>query len=193
MKDIYGILGVAFLLGSAVPYIIACWKGRAKPHAFSWILWSLINAIVFAAQVTEHAGAGAWTTAATTVINAGISAYALKYGEKEFTRGDWICFLSALAALPLWVLTKNPLWSVILVSIIDTFGFFPTLRKSWNKPYQEVAMTFVFSGFGFSFALASLDNYALVNWLYPAVVLATNIIFILTLLYRRWVWRSASA
>jgi hypothetical protein len=67
------------------------------------------------------------------------------------------------------------------------------LRKSWNKPYQEVLMTFVFSGIGFCFALAAIQNYALVNWLYPAVVLVTNIIFISTLLYRRWVWRGAAA
>ena len=188
IKDFFGLLGVIFLMGSSVPYVIALWKRRAKPHAFSWILWSLINAVVCAAQVSDGAGAGAWPAAATALVNAGIAAYALKFGERNFTRSDWAVFLSALAALPLWVVTKDPMWSVILVSVIDTFGFFPTIRKSWHKPYEEVLMTFVLGEIGFFFALLAIENYSLTNWLYPGVVLATNSVFIATLSYRRWLW-----
>lgn len=192
MKDLFGILSVAFLLGSSVPYIVALWKKRAKPHAFSWILWSLINAVVCAAQVSDGAGAGAWAAGTTALVNGGIALHALKYGERHFTRSDWGVFLSALAAVPLWVATKDPLWSVILVCIIDTFGFFPTMRKSWHKPYEEVLMTFVLGEIGFFFALLAIENYSLTNWLYPGVVLATNSVFILSLSYRRWVWRSGA-
>jgi hypothetical protein len=192
MKEVYGILGVVFLAASSVPYVIACWKKRAKPHAFSWILWSLINAIVCAAQVTSGAGAGAWSAGTTAFVNGCIAVYALRHGEKNITRSDWIMFLAGLAALPLWVLTKDPMWSVILVSVIDTFGFFPTVRKSWAKPYEEVLMTFVLGEIGFFFAILAIESYSLTNWLYPGVVLVTNSIFILTLLYRRWVWRAAA-
>ena len=192
MKDFYGMLGVIFLLGSSVPYVIACWKKRAKPHAFSWILWALINAIVCAAQVADHAGAGAWSAGVTGFVNVCIAVYALKYGENNFTRGDWVVFLSALAALPLWIATKNPLWSVILVSIIDAFGFFPTVRKSWHRPYEEVLMTFLLGEIGFFFAFMAIENYSVTNWLYPGTVLLTNSVFIVTLLYRRWIWRGAS-
>ena len=185
MKDVFGILGVAFLLGSVIPYIIAIWNKSAKPHAFSWLLWSLINATVCAAQVASDAGAGSWTAGITALLNAGIAGYALKYGERNFTRGDWIVFLSALMALPLWVVTKDPLWSVILVSCIDVAGFYPTLRKSWNKPHQEVLMTFALGGVGFAFSVAALDNLSLTNWLYPGVVLTVDTVFIFTLLYRR--------
>jgi hypothetical protein len=191
MKDIYGLLGVLFLSASSVPYIIACWKKSAKPHAFSWILWSLINAIVFAAQLTDHAGAGAWSSCTTAIVNGGIALYALKWGEKNITRSDWIVFISALSAIPLWIATKDPMWSVILVSVIDTFGFFPTMRKSWKKPYEEVLMTFVLGEFGFFFSLLALEHYSLTNWLYPVVVLVTNSTFIATLLYRRRVLHRA--
>ncbi len=192
MKEIYGSLGVAFLAASSVPYIIACWKNAAKPHAFSWILWSLINAIVCAAQMVSGAGAGSWSAGTTAFVNGCIAIYALRRGEKNITRGDWIMFLSGLAAVPLWVLTKDPLWSVILVSVIDTFGFFPTMRKSWLKPYEEVLMTFVLGEIGFFFAILAMENYSLTNWLYPGVVLVTNSIFIVALLYRRWVWKGAA-
>lgn len=193
MKDFYGILGVFFLLGSSVPYIYACWKKTAKPHAFSWILWSLITGVVCGAQVADHAGAGGWSAGVTSIVCGGIGLYALKYGERNFTRGDWIVFLSALAAIPLWIATKNPLWSVILVSAIDTVAFFPTMRKSWHRPYEEVLMTFVMGEVGFFFSILALENYTLTTCLYPGTVLVTNSIFTLTLLYRRWIWRGAAA
>jgi hypothetical protein len=193
MKDIFGILGAAFLTASAIPYIAALWKRQAKPHAFSWTLWSLINAIVCAAQVHSGAGAGAWSTATTAIVNGGIAIYAFRNGEKNVTRSDWAFFLSALAALPLWIATKDPMWSVILVCVIDTFGFFPTVRKSWHRPYEEVLMTFVLGEIGFFFSILALENYSLTNWLYPGVVLATNSAFIVTLLYRRRISRGTVA
>lgn len=193
MKTIFGILGVLFLSGSSVPYVIALWKRTAKPHAFSWILWSLINAIVCAAQISDGAGPGAWSAGATAIVNGGIALHALKFGERNFTRMDWIVFLSALAALPLWAVTKDPMWSVILVSVIDTFGFIPTMRKSWHKPYEEVLMTFVLGEIGFTFAILALQNYTLTNWLYPGVVLVTNSTFIAALLYRRHVLHAKAA
>lgn len=187
MKDLFGIAGVVFLVVSLVPYLMAVSKKTARPHAFSWILWGSIQAIVFAAQVAEGAGAGGWTTGVTALINFVIAYCALRHSKIEFTRSDWAVFISALAAIPLWVVTKDPLWSVILVSVIDTVAFWPTLRKSWNNPHSEVVLTFVLGFFGFSFAIAALENYSLTNWLYPATVLTTNTAFIGVLLYRRHV------
>jgi len=185
MKETFGILGALFLLCSSIPYIIALWKRTAKPHAFSWLLWSLINAIVFAAQLSDGAGPGAWTAGVTAFVNCGIAFWAWRYSGLDFTRSDWAVFLSALAAIPLWVATNDPLWSVVWVCIIDTLGFWPTIRKSWHLPHSEVLMTFVFGLFGFSCSLAALHNYSLTNMLYPGVVLATNTLFIAMLLQRR--------
>jgi len=189
MKDIFGIIGSLLLLCSAIPYVYALWKKTARPHAFTWILWALINAIVCAAQVSEGAGAGAWTAGVTALVNASIATHALMYSKIKFTRFDWAVFLSALAAIPLWVVTRDPLWSVILVCVIDTVAFAPTIRKSWNAPYSDSAMTFVIGFIGFCFAIAAIENYVLTNWLYPAVVLVTNVMFVSVLLYRRRVFK----
>lgn len=185
MKDLFGILGALFLLCSSIPYIIALWKKRARPHAFSWILWALINGIVCAAQVSEGAGAGAWAAGVTAVVNSGIAIHALLHSKIPFTRSDWAVFVSALAAIPLWIATHDPLWSVVWLCIIDTVGFIPTIRKSWNLPHSEVAMTFVLGLFGFTCSIIAMTNYNLTNLLYPCLVLATNTLFIGMLLYRR--------
>jgi hypothetical protein len=189
MKDFFGIMGVVLIIGCAVPYFVALWKKTAKPHVFSWVLWCLINAIIFAAQTVSGAGAGAWTAGAAVLTCGAIAAYALKYGEKDFTLSDWAIFLMALAALPLWAATKNPLWSVILVSVIDTVAFLPTLRKSWNKPHQEVALAFFVGGVGSACGLVAMEDYSFTNCIYPLVIVVVNTLFTATLLYRRHVLR----
>jgi hypothetical protein len=185
MKEIFGIVGAILLLGSGVPYIAAMLRGRIKPHAFSWLLWSFINLVVFAAQVTEGAGAGAFATGATTVVNFFIGCYALRHGHRHFTRSDWAVFLSALFAIPLWAVMKHPLYSVILVSVIDVVAFWPTMRKSWHAPYQEAVLPFVMGGFGFFFALLAVENYSFTNYCYLVTVLVANAVFISAICWRR--------
>jgi hypothetical protein len=187
MKDLLGITGTVLLMGGFAPYLYALWRKTAKPHAFSWFLWGIINAIVCAVQVSQGAGAGAWTAGVAATFNLGITVYALKHGERNITRGDWAVLVSVLMALPLWVMTSNPVWSVILVSVIDTVAFYPTLRKSWNRPHEEVATTFVLGMAGFAFALMALDNPSFTNVCYPAKVILTNGIFVSCLFYRRMV------
>ena len=185
MKEILGITGTVFLMAGYAPYLFALWNRQARPHAFSWLLWGFINAIVFAVQVSQQAGPGAWTVGVAALFNLGIGLYAIKGGERNITKSDWAVFLTVLMAIPLWALTKDPVWAVILVSVIDTLAFFPTLRKSWHRPHEEVAATFAFGIVGFLFALAALESYTFTNVCYPVKVLITNSLFISSLLYRR--------
>lgn len=185
MKDIFGILGVALVMASMAPYGVAMWRKTVRPHAFSWIIWGTINTVVCAAQVVSGAGAGAWTSASAAVFNFAIGLYALKYGEKNITHADWAVFLCALAAVPLWVLTQNPVYAVMLLSLIDMMGFIPTVRKSWDAPHNEVLATFSIGAVGFAFALFAIDDFSFVNYCYPVTVLALNVVFTAVLLHRR--------
>ena len=65
--------------------------------------------------------------------------HALFRGEKHVTRGDWIAFLITFFAIPLWVVTSDPLWSVLLVTVIGAVAYYPTFRKSFAKPGEELA------------------------------------------------------
>jgi uncharacterized membrane protein HdeD (DUF308 family) len=185
MQEFIGILGTVFMMGGFAPYLLALWRKQARPHAFSWLSWGLINAIIFTVQLTENAGPGAWTAGIAGFFNIGIGLYAIRGGERNITKTDWAVFITVLSAIPLWVLTKDPVWSVVLVSVIDTLAFIPTLRKSWHRPHEEVAATFVLGMLGFICALVAIENHSFTNVCYPVKVLVTNSIFIGTLLYRR--------
>lgn len=184
-KTIWTVVGAALMLGSVVPYLWAMFKRRIRPHVFSWFIWGLINLIVFFAQRSEGGGGGAYVTLSTAVINFMIVAYSLRHGEKNITRSDWIVFILALMALPVWQMTQNALYAVLVICVIDLLAFWPTVRKSWLKPFEEATVPFLIGGVGFGCGLLALDAFTLTTALYPALVLTANMFFVAMVLYRR--------
>lgn len=141
---------------------------------FSWLIWGTISGIGFAAQAAEGAGPGSWARgfgSVTCFLLAGISYFK---GEKDIKRGDWVTLAVALSAVPLWVLTKTPFWSVLIVCFIDTIGYLPTVRKSWLRPQEELAVSYLFSCLGAAFSLLALEQYTPSTWLYPLVLTLSN-------------------
>lgn len=122
-------------------------------------------------------------TAAVTFM---IFLLSFRYGEKNILFVDWASLVFAGLALLLWLLTSNPLTSIILISIIDVAGgFFPTFRKSITNPYEETAALYFMYGFSLSLSVAALDDFSLINALYPASFVVINFGMAAFLLVRR--------
>ena len=184
-KHIYAIIALSLAVFSRGVYFNSIFRGHTKPHSFSWLIWAVISSIGFAAQVSEGAGAGSWVRgfgAATCYL---IVILGWQRGERNIKRIDWVTLAVALLAIPLWVVTKTPVWSVLLVCFIDTSGYIPTIRKVWHKPTEETALGYIISGFGSIFSLLAIEHYNLSTWLYPAVLGCTNLLMAGYILLRR--------
>ena len=178
LATIVGIIGY-------VPYFRDIIRGETKPHVFSWLIWGMLTATSFFAQIVSDAGPGAWVMGITMVADFAIAGFAFFRGEKGITRTDWLCFLGAILGIVLWRITDNPLSAVITVSIVDFLGFLPTFRKALKKPYEETLTTFTFAVVKFVIGITALQSFELVNWLYPAMIAVTNAIFVAIILFRR--------
>jgi hypothetical protein len=172
-------------LVSYVFYFRDIWAGKTKPHAFTWLIWTSLTAIGFAAQVADNGGPGAWVTGFTAAVSIVIFVVSLFRGERNIIRSDWICLAGAGLAAGLWAVTDDALLAVILVSIIDALGFAPTFRKSFRRPYEETLIAYVLSALKFVLALFALDNFTAVTALYPASLVLMNGAFALMLVIRR--------
>lgn len=173
-KAILGIAAVAMTVAAHLPYLRATLRGDTRPHLFTWIIWTLLGFIAFAGQVAGRAGPGCWVTGVTAVICVVITAAAWRQADRHATRGDWVMFLGGLAAIPLWLVTNDPLWSMILVCLIDGSAFVPTMRKAWHRPDQENSFMYGFNLPRHVVALAALRDVTLTTALYPAMLLAMN-------------------
>jgi hypothetical protein len=180
-----GWLSLSFWFVGSALYLKGILRGRVKPHAFSWLIWGLTTGIVSLAQHAGGAGPGAWATALTSPGAFLYAALALKSGDRNITRADWFAFICALGAIPLWRATGDPLSAVILISAIDALGFFPTFRKSWTKPGEEMPFTYALSGMKHALSLAAMDQFTWTTALYPASLTCTNLAFVAMNLWRR--------
>ena len=185
-KELLSALAIALTLIAFVPYLRSVQTGRTKPHIFSWIIWGLATLIIFLAQLADGGGAGAWPIGVSAVGSfyvAGL-AYA-READRSITRTDWIFFISALASIPLWILTSDPLGAVIILTVIDVLGFGPTFRKTYIRPHEERITLFAIVGARNLISIAALEHYSLTTVLFPAVLAAVCLVFISMVFLRR--------
>ena len=180
-----GLSATILALISYIPYFRDLLRGRTKPHAFSWLIWALLTGIGFAGQIADGAGPGSWVTGITAVICSVIFVAAILRGERDITIFDWWCLFTSLLTIPLWIICDTPLWSMILISIIDAVGYLPTFRKSWKKPLEETLITYFISAVKFLIALFALENLSVITVMYPASLVIMNGLFVLMILWRR--------
>lgn len=184
-KVIASAIGIAIGFISYVPYYRNVLLGKTKPHTFSWLVWTIIVGIIAVGQFSDGGGVGAWVTAFTELAIVGILLLSFWKGEKNITRLDWVSFGAALFAIVPWIVTKDPLISVVLATMIDTSAFIPTLRKTLVKPHEETISTFFLSGIKFVFSIIALQHYSVVTLLFPAWTACINIGFATIIFVKR--------
>jgi hypothetical protein len=169
-----------------VPYIQSVLRGQTKAHVFSWVIWGLATVIVFFAQLADGAGGGAWSIGLSGVLTLYIATLAfMRRSALVITRSDWVFFVLALASLPVWYLTRDPLWAVVLLTTIDTLGFLPTFRKAYHSPYEEQLFLYVVMTIRNLVSIPALENLSWTTVLFPAVLSITCAAFIVMVMLRR--------
>ncbi|MFA5886763.1 MAG: hypothetical protein WC863_03205 [Patescibacteria group bacterium] len=168
-----------------IPYLRDIFKGKTKPHIFSWFLWGLLGAITFLAQIVKGAGPGAWSNGLTALICFVIVALSFNRWERKMFLFDWLTLIGALLGLGLWGLTDDPLWAVILATLVDALAYSWTFRKAYREPYEETMVYFILAMTGTVISLFALETYNLVTWLYPGSLVVSNSFFIMMLFIRR--------
>ena len=189
---IWGIVSVILAVVALGPYLWATLKGTNKPHIFTWIIWTLLTAIAFFIQYLEGAGSGAWSGAASTVFCILILIASIKNGEKNIKKIDWVVFLAALAAIPIWLITQNPLWAAIWVTGIDSLGYIPTIRKSWLKPYEEMVTTHLISAFKHVAVLLAVEAVSPTTTIYSIGMVVMNGLLVSVIVLKRWIFKTTA-
>ncbi len=184
-RSILGVAATIIALISYIPYFRDIVAKKTKPHTFTWLIWGVLTGIAFVGQLAGHAGPGAWVTGFTAVVCIAIAGIAAIDGQRNIVPADWLALGGAAVALLVWFVTRGPLLSVILITIIDNIGFIPTLRKSYDRPFEETMSTFALSGFKWVLGLLALERLSVVTALFPLSIVVASWLFVVMLLVRR--------
>lgn len=183
-KEILGAFAAFLAIYGIVPYIRDAYHQKIKPHLFSWLIWTFLTGVAWAGQWVGNAGPGAWTTFITTLLSLAVVILAMRFGEKNITLSDWVMFLAGVAAIPVWLVTKDPVYAVIIVTFVDVMAFGPTIRKSWHKPKEEGASLYKVNIARHIISVLALTQFTITTALFPLAVCFMNIV-LLAVIYRK--------
>lgn len=170
-------------------YIASIVRGNTRPHAFTWISWTIVVAILFFAQRAGGAGAGSWPTALSAVACCTIAILALWRGERRISRSDRYIFAASLIAIVIWRMTSDPLSAIMVLLVTDLLAFAPTIRKSWLYPRSETLLLYVMNAGKHLLAAFAMEQVSPSTLTYPIFAATVGMCFIVMILYRRRVER----
>lgn len=184
-QNLIGLFSVVCAVLGYGTYIVTILKGKTKPHIFSWVVWGILMGIVTFAQWTKGGEAGTWSTGFSVLVCVVVVILSFRRGEKHITATDWIAFIGALTTIPVWYLTSDPFWAVILATVIETMAFYPTFRKSFFKPYGENCFMYLVDDVKFIMSVAALGSITVTTALYPLFCVVMNTSLVVMILWRR--------
>lgn len=185
-KELLSAVAIVLTFFAFLPYIRSILHGKTKPHVFSWVIWGSTTFVVFLAQLADKGGAGAWPIGVSGIITIYVALLAyIKKSDSTITGTDWLFLGLAMTSLPLWYLTSDPLWAVVILTTVDILGFGPTFRKAYCLPFEEQLTFFVIIAARNMIAIMALGHYSLTTMLFPAVTGTACLMLILMVMYRR--------
>ena len=185
MKEFLGLIAVILGFVGFYPYFRDIFRGKTKPHLFTYLIWSIVTALAFLGQWTSGGGPGAWTTGTMEVLTVFVLILSFKYGTEDVTKTDVVFLVVALGAIIPWWLMHDPTLSVIIATIIDVCAFFPTIRKTYNDPSSETLTTWVLNILRHSLSILALTNLLLVTYIYPAALAIMNVVVVAVIVGRK--------
>ncbi len=185
-KEFLSAVAITLTLVAFFPYIRSILNEKIKPHVFSWVIWGTTTFVVFLAQLEDGGGVGAWPIGVSGIITIFIAILAyVKRADIVITGIDWLFFITAISSLPLWYITDDPLFAVIVLTTVDILGFGPTVRKAYADPFSESLLFFSLFAARNSLVILALENYSLTTVLFPAVIAMACLLLIAMIVYRR--------
>ncbi|MBM6550852.1 hypothetical protein [Marinomonas ostreistagni] len=188
IKLLFSGMAIVLALVGFVPYIALILRGKVKPHVFSWVIWGITTTVIFFAQLEADGGVGAWPIGLSGFVTILIAVLAyLNRGDATITRADWGFLIAAIASLPLWYMTNDPLWTVVILTTIDMIGFGPTFRKAYHRPFEDSRVFFIIMILRNVCSVVALEAYSVTTVLFPFCLAMGFLILLIILQYRRMV------
>lgn len=187
IKLFFALLATVITIFSFIDYAKDIYKKEIIPDRATWLIWTILQAIAVTAGLSDGGGYGLLDPLVSSVFCFMIFVLSLRYEKRKIPVFDVYCLLASVTILILYVLTRNALLSVILVSIIDAIGFLPTIKKGWSKPQTEVYFPYMMFAAGYILDLFALEHYSLTTSLYIVESIVANAVFLSLLFTRRYI------
>lgn len=175
MNEFFGVASLVVALIQYLPYCWRTWTGALRPHAFAYVIWGVGAAIVAGAQWVAGAGPGAWAMALIAGLCFIVVALSLRQGAGYVTRKDVWTLVLALAALPLWLVLRDPLVAVMLITGIDIAAYAMIYRKLLRYPAEDSILFYAIAVSQYVLTVLATTSWNLTTLLNPVALILCGI------------------
>lgn len=156
--SISAFLSTSLAIYCTYPYIQSILKGKTKPHQLSWLVFSIMNFIVFFSQFFEGARLSVLISFTFLIGSILVFLLSLKYGIRDSSKWDKALFIFALCVIGVWYFTKSNSLAIWLTVIIDLAATTMTILKIKAQPYSEDPGPWILASVAYVFTILTLIN-----------------------------------
>lgn len=185
IKLFFGIFSGIFSIIFYIVYIKSIFKNETKPHIYTRFLYLIIILIIFLWQISNNGWYGSifsWVWSIFCFITFVLS---FKYWIKNVTISDKIFLILWLISVPIWYFSWTPIYSILLLTLVDFLASIPTIRKTYKNPYSENLQAYIIGLFSLVFSILALDIYNVVNLFYLVFLVILDSFICLIIIFRR--------
>lgn len=172
-----GVVSGIVQISAIVPYIRDMLRGTTRPNIVSWALWTLIQVIAIAAQLSAGASwsiillfAMTFNTSLVTILGL------IGYGYKKYSWLDWGCLVLAILAIVLWQITNQPLIALVLAIVADLIIAIPTIAKTYREPFTETPSSWFLLTVAAALSIVSTTIYDASNLAFQTYLVLVNML-----------------
>lgn len=156
LATLFGVISVVLAIYSTYPYLRSVLHGRTKPHQFSWLIFTIMNGIVTAAQLLKGGRASVLISLTYFLSSLAIFILSFRYGTRNTSRFDKWLFGLSLATIVIWAATRDPSVAIWLTVFIDIFATTMIILKLRRHPDSEERWPWSIATTAFVFSCLSL-------------------------------------
>lgn len=180
-------IGVLISLTLTFFYIRTIIYGKTRPNLISWSIWALAPLIAVFLQIKAGAGLSFISSFMSGFGPLLIVIVALIYkkGFWKITKFDIVCGILALLALVVYMITNKFGISIIFAILSDGLAAIPTIRKSWEFPESESAISYTAGIISNTLALLVIKNWSFSIYSFSLYLIIINIIIIFSIYHKK--------
>jgi hypothetical protein len=138
------------------PYLKAILRGKTKPHRLSWLIFTVMNGMVFFAQYLAGGRISTLISLTFFIYSLIIFVLSFRYGISKASKADWYLFTFAILAMIAWIITKSNDLAIWLTLLIDLAASAMIVLKEKNQPGTEDAYPWALGTAAYVFSCITL-------------------------------------
>ncbi|MEG3176054.1 SET domain-containing protein [Sphingomonas sp. RB3P16] len=137
--DPWFFVAIACSLAGYGLYLAGLRRHLVQPNRASWLIWSAATAVEAATYAAVNPGAlQGWVFALSTLACIAVTIGIWRRSVWSApSRGEILCTAACLAALTLWIVSRNAFWAHMLVVVAVPVSFWPTWQSVLEDRTRE--------------------------------------------------------